>query len=416
VCDERQPVCSKIEGARADRRAPGREQLARKEVELEVRAAPRPSRPPDQAGLGPHTPGEARVPRVATFLEAMALQRTARALLPRLAGLAEAAPSSPLQLLRAVSTSAAAQHPVHIEDEVYNRCGPWPCPRHLSALPAQGRGFRSQAAQRCQPGQPGALARPRHLGGAQRGGGGRRRPLRQGERASERGRGGSQGTSSRAAQPEAPARSRCCARPPPPGRPRGHHPSQVSVWYGCVLRGDLNTIRVGAFSNIQDRTVVHAARCVRPLHSLHAAGARSPLRPGPTPQRPPPRRSSPTGLPAATQIGRNVTIGQGCLLRSATVGDDVAVGDRSILLEGSLVEKGSVLAAGTVLPPGRRVPSGQLWAGNPAKFVRDLTKDEVGGRAPQRGPSAAGQRSSGASRTAHRCAGERCAGKSRGEL
>ena len=53
------------------------------------------------------------------------------------------------------------------------------------------------------------------------------------------------------------------------------------------------------------------------------------------------------------------------------------VGDRSVLLEGSLVEKHAVLAPGSVLPPGRRIPSGQLWAGSPAKFVRELTKDEV---------------------------------------
>ena len=88
-------------------------------------------------------------------------------------------------------------------------------------------------------------------------------------------------------------------------------------------------------------------------------------------------RTSPTGLSAATIIGKYVTIGQGCLLRSATVEDMVVIGDRSILMEGSLVESNSVLAPGTVLPPGRLVPSGQLWAGNPARYVRDLSKDEV---------------------------------------
>ena len=52
-------------------------------------------------------------------------------------------------------------------------------------------------------------------------------------------------------------------------------------------------------------------------------------------------------------------------------------------MEGSLVESNSVLAPGTVLPPGRLVPSGQLWAGNPARFVRDLMKDEVSPSSPQ---------------------------------
>ena len=65
------------------------------------------------------------------------------------------------------------------------------------------------------------------------------------------------------------------------------------------------------------------------------------------------------------------------MLRSATVEDEVLIGEKCVLMEGSLVENHCVLAPGTVLPPGRLVPSGQLWAGNPAKYVRDLTKDEV---------------------------------------
>jgi carbonic anhydrase/acetyltransferase-like protein (isoleucine patch superfamily) len=88
-------------------------------------------------------------------------------------------------------------------------------------------------------------------------------------------------------------------------------------------------------------------------------------------------RTSPTGLSAATVIGRYCTVGQGCLLRSATIEHECIVGDRSILLEGSLMESHSVLAPGSVLPPGRLVPARQLWAGNPARFVRDLTKDEA---------------------------------------
>lgn len=88
-------------------------------------------------------------------------------------------------------------------------------------------------------------------------------------------------------------------------------------------------------------------------------------------------RTSPTGLSAATTVGRYVTIGQSCVLRSATVEDEVVIGEKCILMEGSLVENHCILAPGTVLPPGRLVPSGQLWAGNPAKFVRNLTKDEV---------------------------------------
>lgn len=122
---------------------------------------------------------------------------------------------------------------------------------------------------------------------------------------------------------------------------------RVSVWYGCVLRGDLNSIRVDCFTNIQDRTVIHAAR------------------------------SSPTGLSASTMIGKYVTIGPNCLLRSCKIEDECIIGERSVLMEGCIVQTHSKLAPGTVLPPGRMVKSGQLWAGNPAKFIRNLTKDEI---------------------------------------
>jgi carbonic anhydrase/acetyltransferase-like protein (isoleucine patch superfamily) len=121
---------------------------------------------------------------------------------------------------------------------------------------------------------------------------------------------------------------------------------RVSIWHNCVLRGDLNSIRIGAFSNVQDRTVIHAAR------------------------------SSPTGLPAATTVGRSVTIGQGCVLRSVIIEDECIIGDKCILMEGSMMENHSILQPGSVLPPGRRIPSGQLWGGNPAQFVRNLSKDE----------------------------------------
>lgn len=122
---------------------------------------------------------------------------------------------------------------------------------------------------------------------------------------------------------------------------------KVSVWYGAVLRGDLNNITVGSNSTIQDRTVIHAAR------------------------------TSPSGLSAATVIGKNVIIEPACVLRSCRVGNNCIVGARSSLLEGSMMEDNSILAPGSVVPPARRIPSGELWAGNPAKFVRKLSKDEM---------------------------------------
>ncbi|GBF97437.1 gamma carbonic anhydrase-like mitochondrial [Raphidocelis subcapitata] len=121
---------------------------------------------------------------------------------------------------------------------------------------------------------------------------------------------------------------------------------RVSIWNHAVLRGDLNNITIGQVSNVQDRTVIHAAR------------------------------TSPTGLTAAVLIGKFVTIEPNCTLRSCRVQDNCIVGARSVLMEGSMMESHSVLAPGSVLPPARRVPEGELWAGNPARFVRKLSEDE----------------------------------------
>ncbi|XP_008801849.2 gamma carbonic anhydrase-like 2, mitochondrial [Phoenix dactylifera] len=121
----------------------------------------------------------------------------------------------------------------------------------------------------------------------------------------------------------------------------------ASVGNGSVLRGDLNKITVGFCSNVQERCVLHAAW------------------------------SSPTGLPAETFIERYVTIGAYSLLRSCTIEPECIIGQHSILMEGSLVETNSILEAGSVLPPGRRIPTGELWAGNPARFVRKLTHEEI---------------------------------------
>lgn len=120
----------------------------------------------------------------------------------------------------------------------------------------------------------------------------------------------------------------------------------ASVWYGAVLRADLNYITVGAGSSIQDRTVIHAV---------------SP---------------SPDGLNNETRIGRQVTVGPSSVLTSCEIEDEVIIGQRCIVLEGAIVEKNAILADGTVVAANQLIPSGQLWAGNPAVFVRELSADE----------------------------------------
>lgn len=72
-----------------------------------------------------------------------------------------------------------------------------------------------------------------------------------------------------------------------------------------------------------------------------------------------------------------MTIGAYSLLRSCTIEPECIIGQHSILMEGSLVETHSILEAGSVVPPGRRIPTGELWAGNPARFVRALTHEET---------------------------------------
>jgi len=120
-----------------------------------------------------------------------------------------------------------------------------------------------------------------------------------------------------------------------------------SIWYGVVIRGDTRLVRIGSTTNIQDGTVITEA--LEPLHSDHDG---------------------------STIVGHNVTVGHNCTLKGCTIEDYCLIGMDSVLPEGSYVEHHAQLAAGTVLQPNQRVLSGQLWGGNPAKFIRDLTHEE----------------------------------------
>ncbi|MBI1393632.1 MAG: gamma carbonic anhydrase family protein [Alphaproteobacteria bacterium] len=119
----------------------------------------------------------------------------------------------------------------------------------------------------------------------------------------------------------------------------------ASVWYGSVLRGDTNKIIVGKGSNVQDGTVIHVD----------------------APQW--------GGLP--TIIGANALIGHKCMLHGATVEDGGFVGMCATMLDGSVVETGAMLAAGAFLSPKKRVPAGEMWAGMPARKMRDMREGEA---------------------------------------
>lgn len=116
----------------------------------------------------------------------------------------------------------------------------------------------------------------------------------------------------------------------------------ANIWYGCVLRGDVHEIKIGARTNIQDGTIVHVTTDV-----------------------------------AGTYIGSDVTVGHNAILHACTVEDFGFVGMGACVMDEAVVESYAMLAAGGLLTPGKRIPSGQLWAGSPAKFMRDLTEQEL---------------------------------------
>jgi carbonic anhydrase/acetyltransferase-like protein (isoleucine patch superfamily) len=126
---------------------------------------------------------------------------------------------------------------------------------------------------------------------------------------------------------------------------------EASIWYNCVLRGDVNRIRIGARTNIQDGSVLHVDS---------------------------PRPGHEAGHP--TLIGEDVLIGHLAMVHGCLLHDRAFVGLGSIVMDGCEIESGGMLAAGALLAPGRRIPAGQLWAGRPAKYVRDLSEEELAGQ------------------------------------
>jgi gamma-carbonic anhydrase len=120
--------------------------------------------------------------------------------------------------------------------------------------------------------------------------------------------------------------------------------AQSSIWYGCILRGDVQRIRIGSRTNIQDGTIVHGTTL---------------------------------GQPAL--IGDDVTVGHAAVLHACTIEDRAFIGIGARVLDGAIIRSDSMLAAGAVLTPGKTLASGELWAGNPAKLLRKLTPDEIEG-------------------------------------
>lgn len=115
---------------------------------------------------------------------------------------------------------------------------------------------------------------------------------------------------------------------------------QCSVWYNAVLRGDVNTIRLGNKVNVQDNATIHC-----------------------------------TYKKAATDIGNNVSIGHNAIVHGCTIHDNVLVGMGSVIMDKCVVGSGSIIAAGAVLTQGTIVPEGSIFAGVPAKKIGEVGPD-----------------------------------------
>lgn len=114
-----------------------------------------------------------------------------------------------------------------------------------------------------------------------------------------------------------------------------------SIWFGVVVRGDLEPIRIGDRTNVQDNSVLHGA----------------------------------AGYPLT--IGNDVTIGHNAIVHACTVGNGSLIGMGSCVLDGAVIPEECMVGAGALVPPGRTYPAGSLIVGSPARVVRKLTEDEL---------------------------------------
>ena len=114
-----------------------------------------------------------------------------------------------------------------------------------------------------------------------------------------------------------------------------------SIWYGAVLRGDVESIHIGRETSIQDNTVIH----------VDSSGF-------------------------STVVGDRVTVGHGVVLHGCRIGDNALISIGSIVLNGAEVGEGAMVGAGSLVTPGTKIPPGMLALGSPARVKRPLTDEE----------------------------------------
>lgn len=121
----------------------------------------------------------------------------------------------------------------------------------------------------------------------------------------------------------------------------------VSIWPLVAARGDVNTISIGARTNVQDGTVLHVTRQ---------------------------SSTNPDGFPLI--IGEDVTIGHNAMLHGCQLGDRILVGMSAVIIDGAVVENDVIIGAGSLVPPNKTLESGYLYVGNPVKQARPLKESE----------------------------------------
>ncbi|MGB5306627.1 MAG: gamma carbonic anhydrase family protein [Gammaproteobacteria bacterium] len=123
--------------------------------------------------------------------------------------------------------------------------------------------------------------------------------------------------------------------------------ADVSLWPNVVARGDVNSVTIGARTNIQDGTILHVS------HDSEFA---------------------PGGFPLT--IGADITVGHQAILHGCTIEDRCLIGMAATVMDGAILRSGAILGAGSLVPPGLEVEGGFLWVGTPARKVRPLRVDE----------------------------------------
>ena len=121
-----------------------------------------------------------------------------------------------------------------------------------------------------------------------------------------------------------------------------------SIWPMTVIRGDVNSIKIGSDTNIQDGSILHVThKSERDLNG------------GPM------------------KIGNGVTIGHAAILHACEIGDYCLIGMGATIMDKCVIENHAMIGAGSIVPPKKHIKSGELWLGNPAKKIRDLNAEEI---------------------------------------